>query len=455
MSEVALSTHPAARQERALRPFELVRRGGTIVFAVQVAGAGVAYAQQVVLARVLGAGDYGTYTYLYLYAGFAALLAGLGLPAASIRFLPAYRAAAEHGRVSAFVRRATRVTYATALTGAACAVLAGVLLHRAGALAAPAALLLAALLLPALAGSILNTELARARGRMTLAYLLPLLVRPALVTVAVVLLASARPISAAAALGLTAAVAYATLAVQQALTRRLFSNGAAGAQVSLEEARAWRGVGLSLLAVSAFVIVLLQLDILIVGAIRGAREAGIYAAASKTAALVSFVILAVNAAAAPQFAALWEQQRHQELRALVARLAGVIFWPSLAIALALAVLSGPLLELFGAGFGAAQRALVILLAAQLINASAGSVGYLLTLTGHHREAVRALAASTVVFACLTALGTALDGLDGAAIGSLLGFLVWNLALGRLVVNRLGIWPAFIPAPSALRARIGR
>ena len=108
----------------------LVRRAGGVAFTIQVAGAGIAYLQQVLLARLLGVSHYGLYTYIYLWVGFVALLAGLGLPAASLRFVPAYRAAGDAVRLHGFVRTAGRFTYASALAGAAVAVLAGVAVGR-------------------------------------------------------------------------------------------------------------------------------------------------------------------------------------------------------------------------------------------------------------------------------------------------------------------------------------
>ncbi len=118
----------------------------------------------------------------------------------------------------------------------------------------------------------------------------------------------------------------------------------------------------------------------------GARDAGIYAAASKTATLVTFVIMAVNAAAAPQFASLWSLGRVEELQQLgdkVRRLDILAFsgdrgWNRSSRWAAAQPLRSRI--------PAARPALLVLLVGQVINAAAGSVGYLLTLTGHHREA---------------------------------------------------------------------
>jgi O-antigen/teichoic acid export membrane protein len=427
----------AGEDSRLAGTLTIIRRAGMLAFAIQVAGAGLTYLQQVLLARLLGASDYGLYTYLYLSAGLAALIAGLGLPAAALRFIPAYRAAGEQRRVYAFTHTATLLTYATALLLAVGGASVALLLRSLGVLASPLPLILGALLVPALAGSILCTELARAHSRVGAAYAPPQVLRPALIGLAAGLAALAGHLSSTAALVATLGAAYVVLAVQQLVTGRRYRSGGA-ARREPGELTEWLGVGGSLVAVGAFVVVLMQVDVFIVGAIRGTREAGVYAAAAKTATLVSFVIFAVNAIAGPKYASLWAERRREELQRLVTRLAGTIFWPSLAIALGIAALSGPLLSLFGAGFINGRAALLILLAGQLVNAAAGSVGYLLSLTGHHRDAVRVLALSTVASLALTAAGAATFGLAGAAAGSACGFALWNVWMCRLVARRLGI-----------------
>ena len=423
---------------------QLIRNAG-FVFVVQVVGAGFAYAVQVLLARFLGASHYGVYAYLIIWVGFAALLAGLGLPAASIRFLPVYKARGDWPRIHGFMRTITRATFATALAMAVLACGVALLLHSSGELGHPSTVLLGALLVPAFAGSMLYTEVARSDHRVNVAYVPPLVARPALIALGVTALYVSRgSLSTSAAIVVTLVSAYLVLLVQLVLTRRLFVGPAAGERPALER-REWLGVGVTLLAAGAFAVTLFQVDIVIVGAMLGSRDAGYYAAASKTASLVSFVIMAVNAAATPHFASLWAAGRVDELQRLVTKLAGLIFWPSLAIAAGIAALSGPLLDLFGPGFSAAQSSLLVLLVGQVINAAAGSVGYLLTLTGHHREATWALGLSSVVCIALAVAGVLAFGLVGAAIGSSVGFLIWNGSLYWLVHRKLGIHASFLTA----------
>lgn len=429
----------------------LVRRAG-LVLVIQVVGAGLSYGLQVLLARLLNASYYGIYTYVFVWATFVALIAGIGFPAASVRFLPVYRLNEDWARLHGFLRVTSRATFATAIAIALSGIVIAEGLHALGLLSSPSTIVLGALLVPALAGSTLYTEFARAGNRVSVAFTPPLIVRPTLIAAGAAVLFIARgDLSTSAALGASLVAGYVVLAGQYALTRNLFGDPRAERD-TVVELREWFGVGMTLLAASAFSITLMQVDIIIVGALRGSRDAGIYAAASKTAALVAFVIMAVNAAAAPQFASLWAMGRVEDLQRLVTKLAGVIFWPSLAISAGIAALSGPLLALFGPEFSAAQPALLVLLVGQLVNAAAGSVGYLLTLTGFHREATVALGISAVACIVLTAVGVSLFGLVGAALGSMIGFTLWNGSLYWLVVRKLGIHPSILMALPPLRHR---
>jgi O-antigen/teichoic acid export membrane protein len=424
---------------------ELLKRAG-IVLAVQVVGAGMSYMLQILLARLLGVSDFGMYSYLVVGLTFAALLAGLGFPAASVRFIPQYRINGEHARLRGFLRTAVTVTFATAVAGTALILIILELLHLDGRLSNPMDYALAALCIPAFAGSALYTELARSAGRVVIAFAPSLIARPALISVGTIFLfvLQGGSLSTASALAATLVAAYSVLIAQWAWNRGFFEGGDR-TRSSAEERRQWLGVGASLLAATAFTLILMQVDIVLVGAIEGAKAAGIYAAASKTALLVTFVLWAVNAASVPEFASLWTLGRREDLQRLVSKLEMAIFWPSLAISLMIAILAVPLLALFGPAFGEARVPLLILLGGQLANAAAGSVGYLLVVTGHHREATVALALSAVAALVLAGLGTIAFGLVGAAAGTAIGFIVWNGALYLLVVRKVGVHASIFTA----------
>ena len=113
------------------------------------------------------------------------------------------------------------------------------------------------------------------------------------------------------------------------------------------ERRIWIKAALPLLLVSGFLVILQQADIVMVGAILGARSAGLYGAAAKTASLVGLILIAVNAIGAPMLSALFAQDRHKDLQQLASAMAAWAFWPSCLLSIVLATCAPIVLTTFG------------------------------------------------------------------------------------------------------------
>ena len=233
-SQAEVSAAPQLLDEGLIAgSLHLVRRAG-VVLVIQVVGAGMSYGLQVLLARLLNASYYGIYTYVFVWASFVALIAGIGFPAASVKFLPIYRLKEDWPRLHGFLRLTTRVTFATAVAIALSGVVVAEGLHAFGLLASPSAIVLGALLVPALAGSTLYTEFARAGNRVSVAFTPPLIVRPAMIAVgASALFVMRGELSTSAALGASLVGSYAVLVAQYALTRHLFDDLTCGAPHSV------------------------------------------------------------------------------------------------------------------------------------------------------------------------------------------------------------------------------
>src|SRR5581483_9869774 len=90
-------------------------RGAALSLLVQVAGVVVSYAIQIVLARVLGPREFGTYSYVVAWCGPLSMAAGLGLPTVALRFLPVYRAAGDRERLTGLVLASERIALAASL----------------------------------------------------------------------------------------------------------------------------------------------------------------------------------------------------------------------------------------------------------------------------------------------------------------------------------------------------
>jgi O-antigen/teichoic acid export membrane protein len=88
--------------------------------------------------------------------------------------------------------------------------------------------------------------------------------------------------------------------------------------------------------------------------------------------------------------------------------------------------------------------LIALLFGQVVSAAVGSVGYLMTMTGHQRDAARVYACVAVGHVGLNAIAIPLLGALGAAVATAASISIWNLWLHSLVVKRLGIHPSVAP-----------
>jgi O-antigen/teichoic acid export membrane protein len=412
-------------------------RGAGIAFSLQVCGAGIAFALQVLLGRWMGVTGYGAYAYTVAWAGLLAVAAGLGLPTTVLRFIPAYAARRDWTRLHGLLRASLLITVLASVGAAALGTLAVLWLRSRGTTVAWD-VILGIWLIPLLALMTLQQEVVRAFRRIGLAYSPVLVLRPTLVIIGAALyIGLGKNLTSTAALCITVGAIALILVVQALLFWRGLDLPVRTAKPTYET-RGWLRVALPLLLIASFTIILSQTDIVMVGAFLGSRAAGLYAAASKTAGLVGLVLIAVNAIAAPMFSSLFAENRHDRLQALASSVARWAFWPSLVISVFLALLAKPILGLFGSQFSAAHWQLTVLLVGQLVNAAAGSVGYLMILTGHQREAAWVYGWVAVAHVAMNAAAIPLIGALGAAVATTTSLSLWNFWLYVLVVRRLDI-----------------
>lgn len=192
------------------------------------------------------------------------------------------------------------------------------------------------------------------------------------------------------------------------------------------------GVALLTMAVS-------QMDIIAVSMLEGAREAGVYSAASRIAQAMNIALVAVNFVLAPRIARLFADGRKAQLQHEISSAAT---WSTCLMAsgcLFLVPGSSIVLSLFGPGFGGAADALRILMLGQLVNAICGPAAAVLNMTGGQWRAIRALGASAVIDIALFGLLIPLLGLTGAACATAICTAAWNLVMLRYIRRDLQIW----------------
>ncbi|NND48826.1 MAG: oligosaccharide flippase family protein, partial [Rhizobiales bacterium] len=80
------------------------RRGAVFAFSIRVVSAALAYISQVLLARWMGAEEYGIFAYCWVWLTILGILTPIGLNTSVLRFLPQYEKRGELGLYHGLLR---------------------------------------------------------------------------------------------------------------------------------------------------------------------------------------------------------------------------------------------------------------------------------------------------------------------------------------------------------------
>jgi O-antigen/teichoic acid export membrane protein len=413
-------------------PFAAFVRSVGALSSVRLAGGLTLFVSEVLLARWMGHESFGIYSYAWAWVATLAAVAGLGLPAAGVRFVAAYRAKQEHARARGILSFATRATLAAA---AGLAIVAIVIVGW----AAPdspytSALQVAFVAIPALALLNLDAAFARSFGWMALSASAEQLVRPLVLIGLGALCVMWRPSLSAAGWAVLCALAYFTAAGWQhvAVRDRVGREIPRGDREYL--ARTWLRVGAGMLVLVVAQIIRVNVDLVVVGTLLGPGELGVYTAAVRAATLVAFFLSVSSLVAQPRMAEMYAQDRRDDLRRFVRSSTRMTFLVSLVIGVMLALVGRHVLALFGAEFVSGYRVLLILIAGHILAAASGPLTSLLMMIGRHDRAAAIHVLSMLVATALVVPLTSRYGLPGAALATSAGLVLTQIAL-RVAARR--------------------
>lgn len=421
--------------------FPLLFRGAGVALVSQFLGAGISYFTQVLLARWMGATDYGTYDYIIAIATLVGYVAGLGLPNSMLRFIPEYTVKQDWGRLKGLILSSWGVVLLSSFLLAVIGSMSVAWLSKITSLPSNS-IQFGLWSVPLLALVRQQLEMTRASKQIALAYLPSAVFLPLLV-----IFGSAyygQELTSKLALIITM-VSLAVVIIAQLWCFNAWFEKKCHAIKSIYVPKEWLAVAFPLLLNDGAHMILSQTDILMIGATLGSFEVGIYTAALKTSAWVGFILVAVNAIAAPMFATLYTQGRLEDLQELVTNIARWLFFPTLLIASALIINADTVLGLFGEEFKAGRWEMIVLIGGQLVNVGAGSVGYILQMTGYHRQCAYVVCCSALLNLILNSILIPMIGILGAAIATAITMALWNIWLHQLVVKNIGVQPSIIAA----------
>ncbi|MDB5604371.1 MAG: hypothetical protein JWP25_1271 [Bradyrhizobium sp.] len=436
-----------------------VARGGVTAFFVYGAGFGLTYCSQLVIARVVGVDSYGVYAYVFAWMVVLAYFSALGFDVGLLRFVPAYEAERAwpllQGVIQYAQRRATLVGLSVIFVGI------WVVKAWASSPELQSTFLAGFALVPILALVRIRCSAVRAFGGVVSALVPDRVVRDGTL-IGILAIASL-------GLGWTLNAPFVMVATLISSALGLLCTGLAMRHcrprviddiLPVYDAAAWRRAAIPLVILGATEALMNRTGVILLGWIADTKSAGIYSLAFNIALVVTLPRIAVNTLFAPVISDLYARSDKEAMQVLITRAASWTFCAGFCIAAALFILAGPLLAWLGAGYEAGVPALRVLLISQVMAASAGSQLYVMTMTGHERSAAVLLVCCAMVNAGASAVLVGMFGLTGAAIGTAVSLVVWNVAMALFLRRRLNLLPGVlanfrIPVEKEQRVITGR
>lgn len=423
--------NPASSPEPRGGPASLPLRGAGAILAIQVSGIGLAFVNQLILARWLGAEGLGVYSLTTSWAGLGATVALFGLEVAAVRFVGGYLATSRLARLARFRAWANRrLGIVSAVV--VCAAIVACLLERSETIS-PLQILLGAAILVMLAQIRWYQAVMLGARRYWAARTPEQVVRP---LGFLILLGATIPWVGRASAEVFLTYQVVVLGIIAGVWPRLARppGEAVVSRLRPREVREWALVSLPLGATATLRILLAQGDLLLVGSLLGAEAAGLYAVPARLAAIVSLGLAGLSAATAPVAANSWARQDREALRSVARSTARYATAMAVATTLAFGLAGRTVLGMFGEEFVAGYPVLLVLAAGLIVNAATGPVGWLLNITGSERANLAIFAACSLPAALIGWWATVHYGVVGAAAVAA-GLTATKNGLTWLVVRR--------------------
>jgi len=413
-------------------------RNAIFAFLIRVASAGLAYGSQIILARWMGAYEYGIFAYVWVCLLMLGGLSTLGLNTALIRFIPEYTEKLDfaHLRGIIFQSRLITLVTATALMCVSFAFLLAFKDHVESYKFLPAILVL--ICLPAYALTDLHDSMARGYSWMNLALIPPFLLRPLLILAAMTAAYLwGMPMTAVTAICAAIIATWLTSLIQIIfLAPRLSKEIPQGDQK--KQTKFWLATAFPILLMESFVLFLQNTDVLVLSYYHPPTDIAIYYAALKTINLITFVHFAVSNAVANRFSAYEARGDRKQLEVMMRSAVKWTFWPSLGAAVILLLMGKPLLWLFGPDFTQAYPVMFILAAGLVIKSMFGPAEYLLNMLGEQKLCASVLFLTAMINIFLNIALIPAYGLVGAATATSLSLTIAAVLFFLAIKVRLKI-----------------
>ncbi|WP_185827581.1 flippase [Halomonas nitroreducens] len=415
-------------------------RGGAGSAVVKVGHTFLAFIVATLLARSLGAGAYGTYSFAYALVSLMAIPAQLGIPQLVMRETAKAHACGQWELLRGLWRWSTLAVWITSGVITLVALL-GLYLWEGDLNELTRQTLLASFaLIPLVALGNLRGAALRGLRRVVLGQLPELVFRPLLFVILILVAWAVGDIlTSVTAMILHASAALIAFIAGAWILKKVKPGEIARASSACYHSLAWLYAAVPLGMVVGLQMLNSQTDVVMLGFLSTSEDVGVYKVAASVSVLVSFGLQVVNMAVSPHVARLHAQGAMDRLQNVVSKSSRFSVLLAAPVFLFFAVFGEWFLGfVFGAEYSHGYHALLVLVVGQLVNALFGSVGVLLNMTGHQVDSMRAMVMATLINIIMNALLIPLYGTVGAGLATALTICFWNVYMWRVARAKLGI-----------------
>ncbi len=415
-----------------------------VAIAAKLGAAGLGFALSIFLARTVPLSEFGAFAFGLSVASTVSVFASLGLPFATVRFLPGFLARGETGKAHVFEALVVRFSLlggiASVVILASVAWARGLDTQTGWALLAAAPLAFVLTLIVSLSALMQGRQRA-IQGEIGGNFLRSLI---SLALVVAIYLASHELLDGGSALLAVALSGIASSVVLGVMLLRARSGDGPVVAVKLaaQERATWIRTGFAVLLILSGSVLNERLDVLMLTILSGLENAGLYSAAARISLVLTLGFAGLSAHLAPKLAAAWGEGKRAETVDVLRQAAQIGAVAIGILAIALFALTKPLLVLFGTEYLAAAPTLHVLLSAQWFVAAFGLTGALVVLSGNEKVALLATVAGLVANITLNIFLVPKFGAIGAAYATLIGLGCVQISLSFWCWRVLGLKPDF-------------
>lgn len=422
---------------------EYFLKGSVASFSISIGSSFLALLIGFALAKLLGAEDFGTYTYIFSWIMLLSVLASFGIDDLSVREVSKYQSNNNNNELRGFLRWSFLTVLGLSLLVSLLLYFVFQIFTLPGIEGHQSLFSIALIAVPVIALIHLSQGQLRGLAQVIPGKLPENIIRPIfLIVFIIIILVNGNSLTVNdAVIGNTIAFVIALLVSLTFLVKHsagLFAGG--NIESAIDQRSMWVKSAPFFFFLSAIEIINSRADILMLGILSDSMSVGIYGIAARLVDFIPFVLMVINPVLAPVISKLYYSNSTRKLEVLYRKSARITFFMALPVFVLLAVFGKEILSLFGSDFLPGYYVLIILGTSQLFNAFTGSVGNMLLMTGFEKETLISYGASVVLNILLNLWLIPIYGIYGAALATAFSLFLSNLLMCIYVFRKIGVSP---------------